>query len=74
MTHSMHGLHGGGMFRGVFFGLLIAGIGALSLLSLIGRDYGVPADILHYGAAAGSIIGGLYMIFRTIFKHRIILS
>lgn len=59
----------------MLLGCLFIVFGVLLLLKKIGKDYlpFLPEDILVYGCIAGTIIGGLHMIWAKIWRPRIYL-
>lgn len=84
MSHPAPARGGGGMFGphtshfsipGQFFlGFVFMGFGALLFLKMIGKDYLpiIPKEILIYIAAAGSVIGGFYLVVTHIWRPRLI--
>ncbi len=55
-------------------GLLFVASGVLLSVQLVGKDImgiKIPSPILEVLCAAGSIIGGLYIMWRAVYRERI---
>ncbi|MBN2422791.1 hypothetical protein JXB41_06180 [Candidatus Woesearchaeota archaeon] len=65
--------HSGGLPIKLILGILFSISGLLLFIQLIGKSIGfnVPSIILEYICAVGSVLGGLYMLWRTIWRPRI---
>ena len=74
-SHMRHSAHGPSALRGIFFGGIISAIGIIYVIQLAGNaTFPIPQQILEYCVGGGCILGGFYMVYKAIFRHRIILG